>query len=152
LDLEKAIVYHLREKGWQKASDIQGELYPRFQEQFRGKDTFKRIVFRALKRLEENGAIVKNFHAPFYDVKRRPSRFTRQEIDFIKKFFDIADHPYKYYRANLRKINQYPDIPLAETSIFKDLRIILSRLWEDPRNVGIVDLGKEMKRLRSSSH
>ena len=145
LEIQEAISKYLKNQAsfeWQEPSQIMEAIYPKFQARYPDEDTFKRLFFRAIK----TPKIMKNLHGSFYAIKRPRKRFTKSEIEFIQRFFEMVDHPYK--RLKLEGINQYPGIPLEKTYAFKELRFILSRFWEDPRDIEIIDcsgMGKGSK-------
>jgi len=133
--IEQAIIDYLekaeKDIGWRSQSEICKAIYKEFENKYT-KDTFKRIVIRKLNR---NPKIMKNFNSPLYAIKHRRRPITKEDIEFIRTFFEMVDDPSKYYDPSLKEygINQYPDIPLEKTRTFQDLKWILSKLWEDPR-------------------
>jgi hypothetical protein len=145
MDIEEAISEYLKNQPsfeWAEPSQIMEAIYPKFQTRYPEEDTFKRLFFRALRKTPK---IMKNLHGSFYAYERSRKRFTKSEIEFMRRFFEVVDHPYRYVRLNLEGINQYPDIPLERTFAFKELRFILSRLWKDPEDIEIVRMTKKEK-------
>jgi hypothetical protein len=138
MEIEKAISDYLKQTDWVSPKEIIDAIYPQFQKQY-DKAIFKRLFFRALKRTPK---IMKNSHSRLYAYERK-EHLTKDDIEFIQTFFELVDHPRRFYVPNLKVLNQYPDIPLEETFAFKQLRLILSKLWENPRDAVVVRFTKE---------
>jgi len=66
--ISKVVMDYLR---WQHASPkiLLAEIYPLFERIYPSKDTFRRLLHRALGRLEKNGRIVKHPLRPYYCAK-----------------------------------------------------------------------------------
>lgn len=140
MEIEKAISDYLKQTDWVSPKEIMNAIYPQFQKQY-DKATFKSLFFRALKRTPK---IMKNSHSILYAYERK-QHLTKSDIEFIQTFFEMVDHPRRFYAPNLKEINQYPDIRLEETFAFKQLRWILSKLWEDRRDEEIVGWKEDSK-------
>lgn len=144
-EIENAILEYLKSLKWDwkwaTPKEIVGVTYPKFQKIYKEKDTFERLVFRALK---NNPKIIKNFHSPHYAYKRRPM-LTRKEVQFLRSLFEMVHQgrAWRGYDPKFEDIPQYPDIPLERTDGFKHAYYILSKLWEDPRDEIIINATNE---------
>jgi len=142
-EVHEAVTKYLKEAMWARPKEIIEAIYPKFKNKIT-EDSLKREVFRVLK---DSSKIIRNYHSPFYFLKRPRKRFSDYEIEFIKKFFDAVEHPHRYFNTELTNIKQYPRIPLEQTHGFKKLRFILRRLWEDPRDIKIIDASGTRERI-----
>ena len=122
---------------WVEPREIIEALYPMFEEKYPSRDTFKRLVFRALR---TNQKIIKNFHGPYYAYKRK-QKITEDDIELLKRLFEMVHRgrAWRGYDPKFKNIPQYPDIPLERTDGFKHAYYILSKLWKDPRDEIIIN-------------
>jgi len=138
-EVHEAVTKYLKEAMWARPKEIIEAIYPEFENKIT-KDSLKREVFRVLK---GSSNIIKSYHSSHYFLKKPRKRFTEYEIEFIREFFDLVDHPHERFNKELTHIKQYPRILLEQTYAFKKLRFILRRLWEDPRDIKIISYLEE---------